>query len=260
MNCAINEIFGPTIQGEGIWAGIPSIFVRFNGCNLRCCFRGGSICDTAYTSHNPEKPKYTKTGDAIALIGKMLAENLNVRHIVFTGGEPMLQQDAMADIIDELNDDYELVYTVETNGTMPLTPVLENKIHLFSVSPKLSNSCYFRPDAPVTEAMLHHLTSRINHSAVISYLCDTQTQLKFVFSDEQSVKEIREFEYSITKMFEYLPSQAEDHYQGVLIMPEGETNEQLTKSSPAAVEACIKHGWRFCDRTHIRIWDNKRAV
>ena len=51
----VNEMFGSTIQGEGMYAGIPSIFVRTNGCNLKCVFKD-SICDTSYTSFNPEKP------------------------------------------------------------------------------------------------------------------------------------------------------------------------------------------------------------
>ena len=53
----VNEMFGSTIQGEGMYTGIPSIFVRTNGCNLKCVFKD-SICDTSYTSFNPEKPLY----------------------------------------------------------------------------------------------------------------------------------------------------------------------------------------------------------
>ena len=59
---AVSEMFGNTIQGEGMYTGIPSIFVRTTGCNLRCVFKD-SICDTAYTSFNPEKPLYDDWDD-----------------------------------------------------------------------------------------------------------------------------------------------------------------------------------------------------
>ena len=58
----VNEMFGSTIQGEGMYTGVPSIFVRTNGCNLKCVFKD-SICDTSYTSFNPEKPLYDNWDD-----------------------------------------------------------------------------------------------------------------------------------------------------------------------------------------------------
>ena len=56
MNFPVIEMF-TSIQGEGKWTGSPSFFVRVSGCNLRCCFKG-SICDTPYSSYNPEKTPY----------------------------------------------------------------------------------------------------------------------------------------------------------------------------------------------------------
>lgn len=257
MKCSINEIFGPTIQGEGMLSGTPSIFVRFNGCNLRCCFKGGSICDTAYTSHNPEHPNYTDTQQAIDKVKAILKDYPNVQDIVFTGGEPMLQQEALVDITTSLHEEFgaDMCFTVETNGTVPVIPELEGLINLWSISPKLKNSCYFEGhDIPYHAAMSHKVI-RVNYGAVISMIEDAPTQLKFVYTDEETEKDICEWLDGLTKqhgdMGEFPP---------ILIMPEGEVVEQINKSAGNAIKACIKHGWQYCDRVHIRIWGNKRAV
>src|SRR6185295_2947554 len=74
----ISEIFY-SIQGEGILAGVPSVFLRTSGCNLRCTW-----CDTPYTSWNPE-------GSEMSLEAIWEAASLHAaRHAVVTGGEPMI--------------------------------------------------------------------------------------------------------------------------------------------------------------------------
>ncbi|WP_436440803.1 radical SAM protein, partial [Enterococcus faecium] len=74
----ISEIFA-SVQGEGIWVGIPSVFVRVSGCNLRCVW-----CDTPYASWNPEGP-ILELEDILTQI-----ETYKIDHVVLTGGEPML--------------------------------------------------------------------------------------------------------------------------------------------------------------------------
>src|SRR5580658_1180766 len=77
----ISEIFY-SIQGEGMLAGVPSVFLRTSGCNLRCTW-----CDTPYTSWKPE-------GDDQPL-DVILADvrQHSATHVVVTGGEPMIQED-----------------------------------------------------------------------------------------------------------------------------------------------------------------------
>src|SRR5271155_947591 len=122
----ISEIFY-SIQGEGMLAGVPSVFVRTSGCNLRC-----SWCDTPYTSWNPE-------GEDLS-IGEILerAEALNAvsaaKHVVLTGGEPMI-----APAIVELSGRFRergMHITIETAGTVFTRVACD----LMSISPKLSNS------------------------------------------------------------------------------------------------------------------------
>src|ERR1700704_5838800 len=75
----VSEIFY-SIQGEGMLTGVPSVFVRTSGCNLRCVW-----CDTPYTSWTPEGPEM-----AIEEIAKEVARYPATAHVVITGGEPML--------------------------------------------------------------------------------------------------------------------------------------------------------------------------
>src|SRR5438874_9898678 len=80
----IAEIFY-SIQGEGVLTGVPSVFVRTSGCNLRCVW-----CDTPYTSWQPE-------GDELTLhaILSRIDEHPQARHVVLTGGEPMIAPQAV---------------------------------------------------------------------------------------------------------------------------------------------------------------------
>lgn len=97
----VNEIFY-SIQGEGRFTGTPAIFIRFAGCNLNCNF-----CDTEYKSYK----EYTE--DEIML---EIAE-YPTRHVVITGGEPMLQ--LTVSLMDKLHKTYKFVQ-IETNGTWPI--------------------------------------------------------------------------------------------------------------------------------------------
>ncbi len=273
----INEIFGPTIQGEGMHAGVPSVFVRLNGCNLRCAFAGGSLCDTPYTSHCPEKSDHRRTDDVADTVAKLVnaigGKTGHNSHIVITGGEPMLQQSAIAEVIDELQRmDYWNPITIETNGTIVPSRELLSVIDLtWSVSPKLSTSCCFDGTDVSDELRERHRANRINLDALSHIMMSNQDyQLKFVYSGPESVAEIKQLIADLgIYMFKECPGGAfegivehkiaeiEEH---IMLMPEGTTNEQLTKTAPGAVQACIENGWRFCDRTHIRIWGDKRAV
>src|SRR6266550_4574066 len=119
----ISEIFY-SIQGEGELAGVPSVFIRTSGCNLRCTW-----CDTKYASWRPE-------GEELS-IDQIVLHVLRYRthHVVLTGGEPMIAT-GLRELASELHAQG-LHITIETAGTIRPEGIA---FDLASLSPKLANS------------------------------------------------------------------------------------------------------------------------
>src|SRR5207244_7117083 len=118
----IAELFY-SIQGEGSLVGVPSVFIRTSGCNLRC-----SWCDTPYTSWRPEGNELTLD----QILDQVRAHP--ARHAVVTGGEPMIAPEIVA--LTERLRAAGMHITIETAGTV-FQPVA---CDLMSISPKLANS------------------------------------------------------------------------------------------------------------------------
>ena len=133
------ELF-TSIQGEGKYSGVPSHFLRVSGCNLRCVFKD-TVCDTPYSSFKPEKSLYKTMDDLVKAFKDLQTQYPNVKHLVVTGGEPLLYKKDLEEFLSLVYED-DMVITIETNGTLPILNPLGNKyrIALYSVSPKLSTS------------------------------------------------------------------------------------------------------------------------
>ncbi len=98
----VNEMF-TSIQGEGIYIGVPMFFIRLTGCNLRC-----EWCDTQYAFYEGEEM-------SIDSIVKRV-EDSGMEWVCITGGEPLLQEDVYKLIDILLRKGYKIL--VETNGSI----------------------------------------------------------------------------------------------------------------------------------------------
>jgi 7-carboxy-7-deazaguanine synthase len=227
----IAEIFH-SIQGEGLLTGIPSIFIRTSGCNLRCHW-----CDTPYASWKPEGIEMS-----IEEILKKISE-WNCNHIVLTGGEPMIAPD-LPELATALRKQKKHI-TIETAGT-----VLPNGIpcDLASLSPKLSNSTP-SPERDPAWAKKHE-ASRLEPKVISEWISKYTFQLKFVVSSELDLAEIKD-------LLSRLPPVP---LHQILLMPEGIDVKTLATRSPWLVEICKREGFRFCPRFQIELFGHTRGT
>lgn len=137
------EIFR-SIQGEGPAIGRPRTFVRLSGCNLHCVW-----CDTAYTWNWAGTPFAHQNGTKFEIGAEMLKlsaietaariKALPSEGVVITGGEPLLQTEAVVELIDALRaDDHRAIVDIESNGSIVPSDELIERIDYFVLSPKLS--------------------------------------------------------------------------------------------------------------------------
>ncbi len=225
----IAEIFY-SIQGEGMLAGVPSVFVRVSGCNLRCTW-----CDTPYTSWAPEGAFFDVTG-----IVEEVRQYRAARHVVLTGGEPMIF-DPVIPLSARLR---ELGYhiTIETAGTVYLPVVCD----LMSISPKLSNSTpWDREGGRFAE---RHEEARYRPEVLRRLMAEYPYQLKFVVAQPGDADEIR-------RMVAELDAAPEQ----TLLMPEGRDAATIAARGRWIAELCMQEGWRYTPRLHVDLWGDQRG-
>jgi 7-carboxy-7-deazaguanine synthase len=221
----IAEIFY-SIQGEGSLLGVPSVFVRSSGCNLRC-----SWCDTPYTSWNPEGDDWT--------LERILAavDAYAARHVVVTGGEPMIARE-IVELTRQLRQRGRHI-TIETAGTV-FAPV---ECDLMSISPKLANS------TPRGEWAERHERLRIQPETLRRLMAAYDYQLKFVIAQPDDVAEAQEL------------LRALDADVGkVILMPEGVDAGVLRDRAVWLAEVCKREGFRFSPRLHVELYGNQRGT
>ena len=228
----ISEIFH-SLQGEGELAGVPSVFVRTSGCNLRC-----NWCDTPYASWNPEGTPMS-VAEIVAEVVKHPA-----KHVVLTGGEPMVAKEIreLAAALKQLN--YHI--TIETAATIAPDGIA---CDLASLSPKLKNSA---PDNRLSAAWREkHDTLRWQPAVVKAWLAAGGYQLKFVVAQAADVDEI---EGLLGQLGRDIPRAK------VLLMPEGTTVETLRAKAGWLGELCKARGYRYAPRLHVELYGNKRGT
>lgn len=230
----LSELFY-SVQGEGKLVGVPSLFVRASGCNLRCAW-----CDTPYASWNPEGqdvPVNEIVSRAVSLAGPAC------RHVVLTGGEPMI----MPDIVPLAAAFKQLGYhiTVETAATV----FKEVPIDLASLSPKLSNSTPHEREAG--RFAIAHEKLRLNIPVIQQFIDSTKNfQLKFVVATETDLTEI---DALLSQLKSWKPSD-------VLLMPEGIDHATLASRAGWISDVCKRTGFRYCPRLHVELYGNRRGT
>jgi 7-carboxy-7-deazaguanine synthase len=226
----IAEIFY-SVQGEGRLLGIPSVFVRTSGCNLRCVW-----CDTPYTSWKPEG-KECGLRDILAEVGRHPTS-----YVVITGGEPLLAGEIGALTARLKKKKYHI--TIETAGTIFKTVACD----LISLSPKLSNSTPWKRKRGQFSQM--HEERRLN-LPVIQYFIDRYDyQLKFVVERRSDFAEIQ-------GILKRLRGVQPPH---VVIMAQGRTKKELRDKAPWIVAMCKARGFRYTPRLQIDLYGNRRGT
>lgn len=266
MKAKISEIFR-SFQGEGKYTGWPAIFVRFFGCNLSCNFGGKTEpqqidkledfkvpergCDSGYAWQKEYKHlavDYTPE-ELIEKIFSLVPNGLSEDFVlVFTGGEPLLYQDFILEVLRGLNEsNVEGVFShiiFETNGTIQLTDEFvgwniwqENYLYHFSISPKLHS--------------VSRQTKSINKDALKSLIFDADEYiLKFVVDgSDEAWKELEEFENEMNFGYDKIHSK-------IYIMPLGGTKDQQMNIENIVQEA-INRGYKISLRTHCYVFANK---
>ncbi len=217
----IAEIYR-SVQGEGFLTGVPSVFVCASGCNLRCWF-----CDTPFASWEPEG-RDMSTDEIVSQV-----EEWDTRHVVVTGGEPMLFSELIP-LCARLRAIGRHV-TIETAGTLHL-PV---ECDLMSISPKFASSA---PDAKA-EPRWHRRHERERHrpGVIRRLIADYEYQLKFVVDSRDDLDEVQK----------YVTEFPEINRERVLLMPQGTAHESLEERAEWLKPFCEAEGFVFCPRKQI---------
>jgi 7-carboxy-7-deazaguanine synthase len=211
-----------SLQGEGRLTGTKSVFVRASGCNLRCWF-----CDTPHASWRPE-------GDDLA-VEEILQriETAACRHVVLTGGEPMLFAELIP-LCETLRASGRHI-TIETAGTLYLPVACD----LMSISPKLSNSTPTAELAPRWRQRHEH--ARHAPDVVRRLVAEYSYQFKFVVGRPADADEV----------LRYLDALPEIDRRQVLLMPLGVDVDELAEVADWLVDYCANHALEYCPRRQI---------
>lgn len=228
-----------TNQGEGVTAGAKAVFVRLHFCNLACGRDGGWKCDTWYTWDKRTKEFWQEAKDTTPeTLAQMIAASWSEKfgqagdnRIVVTGGEPLLQQNGIVQLVRELPG---WKVEIETNGTIP--PLAELGSCQFNCSPKLQNSG-------------NSLVRRYRPRAITKILEMPNSWFKFVAASVDDLEEV-----------EFIVDDCRIPKDRVLIMPEGNTLDAVNLHKKMLQQDVDRLGWRITDRHQLEWFGNARRT
>ena len=223
----ISEMFD-SIQGEGPNAGEPVIFIRLALCNLTC-----SWCDTKYTWDwdNYDFDKEVHHFEIEDIIKKI--QTYKIKHIVITGGEPLMQQEELIKLLSPLKNNYFI--EVETNCTIIPNESLMKIVDQWNVSPKTKNSGNL-PEQYENKESYNFFTGVDN------------CYFKFVVENEEDLTEIQKLinKYNIKK-------------DSVFLMPQATTKMEIITREEIVSKSAKNHKFRYSPRMHVSMWGNQRG-
>jgi organic radical activating enzyme len=231
------EIFA-SLQGEGPSMGLPVAFVRLSRCNLACVW-----CDTAYTwrftgDNRPHRDDvaFERGANQVMLSPQEAAARiaaLGQRRLVITGGEPLLQAGALAEMLAHLPD---MAVEIETNGTVAPPARLDVRVDQYNVSPKLAHSG--------NPAELALIPERLD-----AWASEPRAFLKFVVASRDDVAEV----LALQQRYRFRPER-------VFLMAEGTTSAAQRERQAWLSALCLEHGFRMSDRLHIHLYGDTRGT
>jgi len=234
----VNEIFGPTVQGEGKSAGRPVAFLRLALCNLHCIW-----CDTPHTWNwvgtqfaHPEKFQFENEVHAMTddeIFDRLTQTGMDA--LVISGGEPLIQQKQLVPLLRKLKASNWWV-EIETNGTIPPREDLVQLIDQINCSPKLSHS-------------LDPLKLRIRETALHALANEPKVNFKFVVRNNEDIDE------ALGIISQYGLDRRE-----VRLMPECRTKEELLAKELWLQKECAVRGMIYCTRLSILQAGTERGV
>ena len=225
----VSEIFY-SIQGEGKFAGHPSVFLRVGGCNLKCPGFGEKGCDSYYAVDRSFQNEWVFM-DVEEIKKEIEKYKKFTPHLVITGGEPTLYFRELYPIIEW----FENQITIETNATVDIDfeKYPKYKDAVFAMSVKLSNSG-------------EKYEKRVKKEVIKSYAKNAKKSFfKFVIDNDMQ-NEIKDVVCGTDL--------------SVYCMPLGADKTELEKNAPFVFEFCLKHGYCYTDRLHIRLFGKKKGI
>lgn len=244
----IHEVFGPTIQGEGMVIGRKTMFVRTGGCDYSCAW-----CDSAFTWNGEAKATMMTAQEVWEKLlegnvtGDSQGEYLNFNHVTISGGNPALLKDSMDELIDILHS-HGIKVGLETQGTQ--WQEWFKKVDDLTISPK--------PPSSTMVTNWERLTTIIErlHSWNVNY------SLKVVIFDE------KDFQYAKEVYARYKKYLKDDPFYVSVGNPdakeEGKIAGRLLESLEALWNMILNdpecNDWRPLPQLHTLVWDNKRGV
>ena len=246
----VSEIFY-SIQGEGKFSGKDAVFLRLSDCNLHCTW-----CDTKYTwlysegllrtiqKKMPESEwkelgeiVYDREKESTKLTIREILTKIKEyknKHVVVTGGEPLLQKKHLLEVVEKLIEDGYFI-EIETNGTIAPMEIETAEMITYNVSPKLSNS--------------YNSLERRYKKKILRELVKVNSIFKFVIKEKQDIREIEDIIDDVQ-----IPRNR------VYLMAEGSTESEQKERSRWVVDLCKEHQYAYSPRLHVMLWGEKRGI